>query len=71
MKFKNKKTGELIEFGATRIDAALVSAQRRVRLFWVGKLVGDKYETVKIELPEDKGILLKDILEYVRCVRGQ
>ena len=47
----------------TMINAALVSAQNRKRLFWVGKLVGDKYEQVDIELPEDKGILLKDILE--------
>ena len=45
------------------INASLVSAQNRKRLFWVGKLVGDTYEQVKIELPEDKGILLKDILE--------
>jgi len=45
------------------INAALFSAQNRKRLFWVGKLVGDTYEQVKIELPEDKGILLKDILE--------
>lgn len=45
------------------INASLVSAQNRKRLFWVGKLVGDKYEQVDIDLPEDKGILLKDILE--------
>ena len=45
------------------INAALVSAQNRKRLFWIGKLVGDTYEQVKIELPEDKGILLRDILE--------
>ena len=45
------------------INASLVSAQNRKRLFWVGKLVGDKYEQVKMELPEDQGILLKDILE--------
>lgn len=45
------------------IDAALVSAQRRKRLFWVGKRNGDKYEQVHIELPEDRVILLKDILE--------
>lgn len=44
------------------IDAALVSAQRRKRLFWVGKRVGDTYETVPVQLPEDRGILLKDIL---------
>ncbi len=37
------------------IDAALVSAQRRKRLFWTN--IPD------VRLPEDKGILLKDILE--------
>lgn len=45
------------------INASLVSAQNRKRLFWVGKLVDGKYEQVNIPLPEDKGILLKDILE--------
>lgn len=45
------------------IDAALVSAQRRKRLFWVGKLVRGKYEQVHIPQPEDRGILLKDIIE--------
>lgn len=45
------------------IDAALVSAQRRKRLFWVGKWNGKKYETVPIPQPEDREILLKDILE--------
>jgi DNA (cytosine-5)-methyltransferase 3A len=44
------------------INAALVSAQNRKRLFWIGKLVGDKYERVEIPQPEDRGILLKDIL---------
>lgn len=45
------------------IDAALVSAQRRKRLFWVGERIGDKYETVPIPLPEDRAILLNDILQ--------
>lgn len=45
------------------INAALVSAQNRRRLFWVGKLVGDKYEQVKIKQPKDRGIMLKDILQ--------
>ena len=35
-------------------NAALVSAQSRKRLFWTN---------IKFELPEDRGILLKDILE--------
>ena len=45
------------------INASLVSAQNRKRLFWVGKWNGEKYEQVEIPQPEDKGILLKDILE--------
>lgn len=45
------------------INAALVSAQNRKRLFWVGKRVGNRYETVSIPLPGDRGIYLKDILE--------
>ena len=63
MKFKNKKTGEILEFSPIMINAALVSAQNRKRLFWVGKLVGDTYEKVEIPQPQDRGILLKDILE--------
>ncbi len=45
------------------INASLVSAQNRKRLFWVGKWNGEKYEQVDIPQPEDRGILLKDILE--------
>jgi DNA-cytosine methyltransferase len=45
------------------INASLVSAQNRKRLFWVGKWSGEKYEQVEISQPEDRGILLKDILE--------
>lgn len=45
------------------INASLVSGQNRKRLFWVGEFVGNKYEKVEISQPQDKGILLKDILE--------
>ena len=45
------------------INSALLTAQQRKRIYWVGKLVGDKYKQVMIEQPEDKGIVLKDILE--------
>lgn len=54
------------------INASLVSAQNRKRLFWIGKLTDKghivlvknwEYEKVNISQPEDKGILLKDILE--------
>lgn len=60
---KQMITDELWSIEPVMINAALVSAQNRKRLFWVGKLVGNSYEQVKIEQPEDKGILLKDILE--------
>jgi|LSQX01.2.fsa_nt_gb DNA (cytosine-5)-methyltransferase 3A len=60
---KETITKELFGIEPIMINAALVSAQNRKRLFWIGKLVGDKYEQVKMELPEDEGILLKDILE--------
>lgn len=45
------------------INASLVSAQNRKRLFWIGKRVGNQYKQVEITEPTDKGILLKDILE--------
>lgn len=46
------------------INASLVSAQNRKRLFWVGKLDEfGTYQQVEILQPEDRGILLKDILE--------
>jgi len=56
-------TEELWGIEPVMINAALVSAQNRKRLFWVGKLAGDRYEQVDIPLPEDRGIMLRDILE--------
>jgi DNA (cytosine-5)-methyltransferase 3A len=51
-------------FEAIGINSALVSAQNRQRLYWVGKRNEDgTYSKVPIEQPEDLGILLKDILE--------
>lgn len=45
-------------------NSALVSAQNRQRLYWVGKRGSDgTYSQVPIEQPEDRGILLRDILE--------
>lgn len=60
---KETITKELFGIEPVMINAALVSAQNRKRLFWVGKLVGDTYVKVDIPQPEDKGILLRDILE--------
>lgn len=46
------------------INSALVSAQNRQRLYWVGKRNSDgTYSKVDIKQPEDKDILLKDILD--------
>lgn len=46
------------------INSALVSAQNRQRLYWVGKRNPDgTYSRVDVEQPEDRGIILRDILE--------
>lgn len=46
------------------INSALVSAQNRQRLYWVGKREPDgTYSRVPVEQPEDRGIMLRDILE--------
>jgi DNA (cytosine-5)-methyltransferase 3A len=52
------------------INSALVSAQNRQRLYWVGKREPDgTYSQVRVEQPEDRGILLRDILESGVCWR--
>lgn len=52
------------------INSALVSAQNRQRLYWVGKRNPDgTYSQVLVEQPEDRGILLRDILESGVCWR--
>ena len=46
------------------INSALVSAQNRQRLYWVGRRNPDgTYSQVPVEQPDDRGILLRDILE--------
>ena len=55
---------ETFGFEPICINSALVSAQNRQRLYWVGKRNDDgTYSKVEIEQPKDAGILLKDILE--------
>ena len=54
MKFLNKNTGEVVEFGGTYINSALVSAQNRLRMYWTN---------FEVTQPDDKGLLLKDIIE--------
>lgn len=46
------------------INSALVSGQNRQRLYWCGKRNSNgTYSRVEVEQPEDKEILLRDILE--------
>ena len=68
VKMKKERQNTISEhlFGIqpVEIDSALVSAQRRKRLYRVGKRNEDwSYSQVEISQPEDKGIFLKDILE--------
>ena len=51
-------------FDPVCINSALVSAQNRQRLYWVGKRNPDgTYSQVKVEQPEDRGVLLRDVLD--------
>jgi DNA (cytosine-5)-methyltransferase 3A len=60
---KEAITKELFNIDPIMINSALLTAQNRKRLYWVGKLVDGKYQQVKIEQPEDQKIYLKDIIE--------
>ena len=52
------------------INSAMVSAQNRQRLYWVGRQNPDgTYSQVAVEQPVDRGILLRDILESGVCWR--
>lgn len=54
---------EAFGFEPIMINSALVSAQSRKRYYWVGKRnESGTYDKVNIQQPEDRGILLKDIL---------
>ena len=55
---------EAFGFEAVEINSALVSAQNRRRLYWVGQRNTDgSYSRVQIALPADRGITLRDILD--------
>lgn len=57
---------EAFGFGPVCINSALVSAQNRQRLYWVGVRQEDgTYKQVHVEQPEDRGILLRDVLDGV------
>ena len=57
-------------FEAICINSALVSAQNRQRLYWVGRRNEDgSYSKVNVEQPADRGILLKDVLDNAVAMR--
>ena len=59
-----KSISDTFGFEPIYINSALVSAQNRQRLYWVGKRNADgTYSKVDVEQPVDRGILLKDILD--------
>lgn len=75
---KNIITETLWGIEPIMIDASLLSAQQRKRLFWIGKLTDKghivmvenwEYEKVDILQPENKEIYLKDILESGEAVK--
>lgn len=56
---------ETFGFEAVHINSALVSAQHRQRLYWVGKRnANGGYDRVNVARPCDRGIQVRDILEY-------
>ena len=55
---------ETFGFEPVLINSALVSAQNRQRLYWVGIRQEDgTYRKADVQQPEDKGILLRDVLD--------
>jgi DNA (cytosine-5)-methyltransferase 3A len=57
---------ETFGFEPICINSALVSAQNRQRLYWVGKRNLDgTYSRIHVEQPEDRGILLRDVLDGI------
>ena len=54
---------DILGFQPTAINSSLVSAQNRYRLYWFGVRDGDSYKAIPIHQPEDKEIVLGNILE--------
>lgn len=55
MKFKNKKTGEIVEWDCIEINSSKTSAQNRRRLYWTN--------IPNVNQPEDKQIVWGDVRE--------
>jgi DNA-cytosine methyltransferase len=61
---REKISKYLFDIEPIKICSSLLTAQMRKRLYWVGSLQEDgSYKKVDIQQPEDKGIVLKDIIE--------
>jgi DNA (cytosine-5)-methyltransferase 3A len=61
---RDKISKYLFDIEPIKICSSLLTAQMRKRLYWVGSLQEDgSYKKVDIQQPEDKGIVLKDIIE--------
>lgn len=55
---------ETFGFEPICINSARLSAQNRQRLYWVGKRNADgAYSKVDVQQPQDRGILLRDVLD--------
>ena len=69
-----KSISDSFGFEPILINSALVSAQNRNRYYWCGKRNEDgTYSKVDIPQPQDRGILLRDILEgndLTSCDKG-
>ena len=72
-----QEISKIVGFEPICINSALVSAQNRQRLYWVGRRNPDgTYSRVQVDQPEDRGILLRDVLygvtdrEKACCVIG-
>jgi site-specific DNA-cytosine methylase len=58
-----KVIDNVLGFEPIEINSLLVSAQNRKRFYWIGKRINGKYKKVEIPLPENRNIILKNILE--------
>jgi len=54
---------EHMSFPPQLLNSSLLSAQNRWRNYWFGMLINGKYEQIIIPPMEDKGLVLKDILQ--------
>lgn len=61
-----QEISKIVGFDPILINSARVSAQNRQRLYWAGKRnPWGGYSKVRVDQPEDKGILLRDVLDAV------